>query len=268
MTPIEKNARRLVGVLAEYFPLGAICEDLRRRFEDETTLKNATFYAALRWAKEHQWIVGGGMNQPYLLEANGNWKEALRPPSDRENLGDGPDKDRVASVIDIQAERIEKLKTRNRWLIGSRKAIAAGAAAGTAIGTLTAIMSDPTVTMRRRLQAAENLLAYKTPQDVADSAKQFLASIFTDPDQNIDHRLAATTALRKSEDVRIMPAIERPAPPAPPVDKEAEAEARRIEFERKKAHLARQAEEDAREIEREMELLRQKFLNGSRDGSV
>ena len=35
-----------------------------------------------------------------------------------------------------------------------------------------------------------------------------------DPDQNIDHRLAATTALRKSEDVRIMPPIERPPPPA------------------------------------------------------
>jgi hypothetical protein len=54
------------------------------------------------------------------------------------------------------------------------------------------------------------LLAYKTPQDVAESAKLFLASIFTDPEQNIDHRLAATTALRRSEDVRIMPAIERP----------------------------------------------------------
>jgi hypothetical protein len=71
------------------------------------------------------------------------------------------------------------------------------------------------------LQAAENLLAYKTPQDVAESAKLFVASIFTDPEQNIDHRLAATTALRQSEDVWIMPAIERPSPPVH-VDAEAE----------------------------------------------
>jgi hypothetical protein len=54
------------------------------------------------------------------------------------------------------------------------------------------------------------LLEYKTPQDVAESAKLFLASVFTDPEQNIDHRLAATTALRRSEDVRIVPPIERP----------------------------------------------------------
>jgi hypothetical protein len=72
------------------------------------------------------------------------------------------------------------------------------------------IMSDLTAPLRKRLAAAEGLLAYKTPQDVAESAKVFLASIFTDPEQNIDHRLAATSALRRSEDVRIVPAIERP----------------------------------------------------------
>jgi hypothetical protein len=36
-----------------------------------------------------------------------------------------------------------------------------------------------------------------------------LCSVFSDPEQNIDHRLAATTALRRSEDVRLMPSIER-----------------------------------------------------------
>lgn len=110
----------------------------------------------------------------------------------------------------MRTERIEKLEAANRRLADSRKAIAAGEAAGTVIGTLAEIMLDPTVSILGRLQAAENLLAYKTPQDVAESAKLFLASIFTDPEQNIDHRLAATTALRRSEDVRIMPAIERP----------------------------------------------------------
>jgi hypothetical protein len=152
----------------------------------------------------------------------------------------------------LRAERIKRLEATNKRLTDTRKAIAAGEAAGTAIGTLVELMFDAIVPIRGRLQAAENLLAYKTPPDVAESAKLFLASIFTDPDQHIDHRLAATTALRKSEDVRIMPAIERPAPPAPPVDREAEAEARRVEFERKKAYIERRTAELAEEIAADM----------------
>ena len=97
----------------------------------------------------------------------------------------------------MRAERIEKLEKRNRQLHASRKAIAAGEAAGPAIGALVEIMSDSNVSIRGRLQAAENLLAFKSPPDVAEAAKLFLASIFTDPEQNIDHRLAATTALRR-----------------------------------------------------------------------
>jgi hypothetical protein len=111
----------------------------------------------------------------------------------------------------MRAERIEQLEKRNRQLNASRKAIVAGQAAGTVIGSLVEIMLDPAHSTRARLQAAENLLAYKTPPDVAESAKVFLTSIFTDPEQNIDHRLQATKALRSSEDVRIMPPIERPA---------------------------------------------------------
>jgi hypothetical protein len=85
------------------------------------------------------------------------------------------------------------------------------------------IMSDPAISIRKRVQAAEGLLAYKTPQDVAEAAKVFLASIFTDPEQNIDDRLAATTALRKSEDTRIMPPIERPPARTATVEEPAES---------------------------------------------
>ena len=133
----------------------------------------------------------------------------------------------------MRAERIEKLEKRNRQLHASRKAIAAGEAAGPAIGALVAIMSDSNVSIRGRLQAAENLLAFKSPPDVAEAAKLFLASIFTDPEQNIDHRLAVTTALRRAEDVRIMPPIERPpartdnVDPAEPEESLAELVARR-----------------------------------------
>jgi hypothetical protein len=135
--------------------------------------------------------------------------------------------------MEKRAERIEQLEKRNRQLNASRKAIAAGQAAGTVIGSLVEIMLDSAHSIRARLQAAENLLAYKTPPDVAESAKLFLASIFTDPEQNIDHRLAATTALRRSEDVRIMPPIEGPpartdtADSAEPEESLAELVARR-----------------------------------------
>jgi hypothetical protein len=109
----------------------------------------------------------------------------------------------------MRAERIEQLEKRNRQLHASRKAIAAGQAAGTVIGSLVEIMLDPAHSTRARLQAAENLLAYKTPPNIAERAKLYLTTVFTDPGQNIDHRLQATKALRSAEDVRLMPPIER-----------------------------------------------------------
>jgi hypothetical protein len=206
MSPIEKNARRLVGVLAEFFPAGSDCEDLRLKFQKIANRKHATFYNCLRFAKANRWIVADG--KTYTLNPDGCW----RTPPTREGIGAPPvwERHQFEHVLASRAERIERLEAANKRLKGSRRAIAAGEAAGPAIGALAAIMSDPTVSTRKRVQAAEGLLAYKTPQDVAESAKAFLASIFTDPDQNIDDRLAATTALRRSEDVRIVPPIERP----------------------------------------------------------
>ena len=216
MSPIEKNARRLVGVLAEFFPAGSNCEDLRLKFEKIANRKHATFYACLHFARAKRWIVADDDEKnykTYTLNPDGCW----RPPP----IGEELERHQFEHVLTLRAERIEKLEAANRRLTNSRKAIAAGEAAGTAIGTLVAIMSDPTIPIRGRLQAAENLLAYKTPQDVAESAKLFLASVFTDLEQKIDDRLAATTALRRSEDVRIMPPIERPparTEPAEPVE--------------------------------------------------
>jgi hypothetical protein len=206
MTPIETNTRRLVGVLAEFFPAGSDREDLRLKFEKIANRKHATFYSCLRFAKDNRWIVADG--KTYILNPDGCW----RTPPIRGGIGAPPvwKRHQFEHVLASRTERIEKLEAANRRLTGSRKAIAAGEAAGPAISALVEIMSDPTISIPKRLQAAEGLLAYKTLQDVAESAKLFLASIFTDPEQNIDHRLAATTALRRSEDVRIMPAIERP----------------------------------------------------------
>jgi len=150
-------------------------------------------------------------------------------------------------VLATRTERINKLERANKRLKGWRRAIAAGEAAGPAIGALVAIMSDSAVSIPKRIQAAEGLLAYKTPQDVAESAKAFLASVFMDPDQNIDHRLAATTALRRSEDVRIMPPIERPVRTDNPVEAE-EKPIPLLELARLQRERADRMEREARQI--------------------
>jgi hypothetical protein len=77
-------------------------------------------------------------------------------------------------------------------------------------------------------------------------AKAFLEHLCASAD-NIDYRIEAGEILRRSEDARIMPPIERPAAPVR-VDTEAEAEERRIAFARKKAHVDRLTEEIAREF--------------------
>lgn len=204
MTPIERNTRRLIGVLAEHFPAGSNCGDLRLKFQEIANRKHATFYTCLHFAKANGWVVTDG--RIYLLNPNGCWRDCFKPYP----IGEELERHQFEHVLTQRTERIEKLEAKNRRLTSARKAIIAGEAASTAIGALVVIMSDPTLPIRKRLEAADGLLTYKTPQDVAESAKVFLTSIFTDHEQNIDYRLAAITALRRSEDARIMPPIERP----------------------------------------------------------
>ena len=72
MLNLEKNARAIVGVLAEFFPAGSNCEDLRLKFEKTTNRKHASFYNALRYAKTKRWIVADG--KTYLLNSDGSWR--------------------------------------------------------------------------------------------------------------------------------------------------------------------------------------------------
>jgi hypothetical protein len=204
ITPIERNTKQLIGVLAEFFPAGSNCQDLRLKFQEIAKRKHATFYTCLHFAKTNGWIVSDG--RIYSLNSDGSWRDCFKPCP----IGEQLERHQFEHILTQRTERIEKLEATNRRLTSSRKAIIAGEAAGAAIGALVVIMSDVTLPIRRRLQAATGLLEYKTPQDVAESAKVFLTSIFTNPEQNIDHRLTAITALRRSEDARIMPPIERP----------------------------------------------------------
>jgi hypothetical protein len=204
------------------------------------------FYVALAWAKKSKWITGGGPGQPYVLESSGTWKEALKPPY----VGECQEREQLGAVVELQLTRIQRLEAKNRRLNGSRKALAAGEAAGGAVAALMSIMANSTVTMRRRLQAAENLLAYRTPTDVSEAARLFLSSVFSDVEMNIDFRLAAAQALRKSEEPRIVAGTERPSPPVH-IDTEAEEEERRLEHERKLKHINELAAKNTAELARE-----------------
>src|SRR5262245_36383503 len=51
MPPMEKNGRTLIRIMAQHFPAGVTCEDLRRQFEKDTSLARQSFYNALLYVK-------------------------------------------------------------------------------------------------------------------------------------------------------------------------------------------------------------------------
>ena len=134
MTPKERNTRTLIGALAE-IPGGSSCMDLRLRFEQVAHRKTATFYACLHLAKANGWIVQDA-DGIYTLSLDGSWRDAFKPPTVVEEL----ERLQHEHVLAMREERIEKLEKINRRLTDCRKVIAAGEAAGPAIGALMRIM--------------------------------------------------------------------------------------------------------------------------------
>jgi hypothetical protein len=238
---VEKNAKLLLRVFVQHFPAGATATDLRLRYETETGLRSASFYYALRWCREKQWIIGGGRDQEYSLNSNGSWKAALP------FIEDCQERDQLVCAMELQAEKIERLEIRNRQLRSAKKAIASGETAGSTVATLVQLMADSSLTMRRRISAAQLLLGFKSPPDVAQHTKEFLHSIFSDQEMDIAHRLEAAELLRRAEDVRLAPSVERPTV-AVHIDTEEEEAERRAEFIRKKEHCDRLAAEIEREL--------------------
>src|SRR5262249_6336644 len=156
MSPIEKNARCLVGVLARHFPGGATCEDLRRQFEKDTSLAQQSFYNTLSYAKQQHWIVGGGRDrrdqyQLYSLNPDGSWKEPVT------SIGEGLEKDRLEYLADLQAVQIEDLQGQ----VESLRDWSSGSANGVAVSNLAQIVSNSSASTRQRLRAAAAILSYK-----------------------------------------------------------------------------------------------------------
>jgi hypothetical protein len=201
-TPLEANARLLIGVLARHFPsTGGTSEDLRRRFEKTTLLARQSFYNALRYAKQQGWIVGGGPHRLYTLNPDNRWKE----PSTA-SIGERLEKDRLEYLVDSQADQIEDLQGE----VESLRDWSSGGANGVAVSNLAQIVSDSAASTRQRLRASAVILGYRV-QDAAVIAftKGFLESLCANADIPTDYRIEAGELLRRTEDAMIRPPIER-----------------------------------------------------------
>jgi hypothetical protein len=206
-TPLEANARLLIGVLARYFPTGATCEDLRRRFEKNTSLARQSFYNALRYAKQQGWFVGGGPHQLYTLSTDGSWKEP--PVSVGEQLDAAKrNNDRLEYLADSREVQIEELMSQleslRDWSSGSNTN-------GIAVSNLAQIVSDSAASTRQRLRAAAALIAYRVQDPgVIEFAKRFLESLCANADIPTDYRIEAGELLRRHEAPRVMSESVRP----------------------------------------------------------
>ena len=71
---------------------------------------------------------------------------------------------------------------------------------------LLEIMSDPEMSTRRRIEAAEALLGFEAPVDVINHAREYLASVFENREgEKVEDRMEAAQITRKFEAKRIAP---------------------------------------------------------------
>jgi hypothetical protein len=243
----EPNARRLIGVLSE-FRDGTTCEELRRKFQEITNRKGATFYDALSFAKAKGWIVADG--KIYVLNPDGCWKEP--PPSvEEQSERSRRNTDRLEHLANSRAQRIEQLQDQ----IDNLRDWANGGSSN-AVTHLVNVLTDPEATTRQKIKAASIILGYRADPDVAAFTMRYLEDVCGNVSIAVDYRLQASELLRRVEgNAQLRPAIEKLTPPAPPRDEEAERRELEAESARKREHLARQSAIDAEEMKRDWERL-------------
>jgi hypothetical protein len=203
----ERNARRLVDILAQSFPSsGTTCEELRRVFEKATGLKRQMFYDTLAYSKHREWVIGGGVGRPYQLNPNGCWK-----PPPLSSAGEKLEKDRLAHAVDSQTRRIAELQGEVDSLRDWSKGDDADGA-NVALSSLLRIVSDNTASPRQRIRAASTILSYKVQDsDAVEFTTRFLRSVCTSADIATDYRIEAGELLRKHEAPRIASESVRPS---------------------------------------------------------
>jgi hypothetical protein len=205
----ETNARRLVAVLLQHFPIGGTSEDLRKQFEIATGLVNQSFYNALKHAKQQKWLIGGGRGQPYCLSPDGSWKEP-DIASIGESIGVSRDKSELEYLVGTQTRQIGELQDKVERLLDWKGGDDVN---GVALPSLVRIVGDGSASTRQRIKAAAAVLAYKT-QDTAviEFVKRFLGSVCASADiGNVDYKIEAGELLRKHEAPRIASESVRPS---------------------------------------------------------
>jgi hypothetical protein len=216
MSPLEKNSRKLVGVMIG-FPDGACSADLRQQFQAATGLERQSYFYALREAKRLGWIIGGGgRDQLYVVD----YEAFSKAP---ESTGS----DETPPLEQFVEESQGELAT-PRMSNG-----------GVAVSSLVEIVGDPSATLRQKLRASATVLGYRV-QDagVIEFVKRFLERLCANARISADYRVEAAEQLRRCQDPKIMPQIQRPdlSPPRD-VDPAKEQAERDAEFLRKKAYV-------------------------------
>lgn len=207
MLPVEKNARRLIGVIVQYFPLGGTTEEMRRQFEETTSLARQSFYNALKHTKKQNWLIKD--RHQYILNPDGSWKRPFVSTGDP--VGEPLSRDQLEYLADTRAQQVSELQGEverlRDWSNGSDVD-----GIGVAIPALIRIISDSSSTMRQRIKAASTILNYQVQDsEVTTFVRGFLESVCTNTDVATDHKLEALEQLRRHEAPRVAPETVRPA---------------------------------------------------------
>jgi hypothetical protein len=245
--PTEKNARRLVNLMAKHSS-GRTCEDLNQEFQRVTKLQRQSFFNALKLCRKMGWVTGaGGRDQLYFLDPSGSWK----PPTASSGVKAVPseaEQTRLEYLVDTQAGEIQELRdeveTLRSWASGGN---------GVAVSNLVQIVGDSSASPRQRLRAASVILGYRVQDPaVREFTKAFLETLSGSAD-NLDYRIEASELLRRAEDVKLSPAIERPDYTPARTDTPAEIAERHA---RQLKHIEEQAQRNAEEMAQERERFR------------
>jgi hypothetical protein len=202
--PAERNARSLINILARYSN-GMTCEDLNREFQRVTKLQRQSYYNALKLCRKQGWVVGGGgQDEFYILDPSGSWKPP--PPSAGEVLEQHRrERAQLEYLLSSQVERTEQLQSE----VDALRDLASGTN-GIALENLIKIVTDTTASPRQRLKAASVILGYRVQNsEVTELAKRYLETLCASA-ENVDYRIEASEVLRRCEDPRIAPSVQRP----------------------------------------------------------
>jgi hypothetical protein len=159
---------------------------------------------------------------------------------------DRREKAQLEYLVDTQAGEIQELRNEveslRDWASGSN---------GVAVSNLVQIVGDATASTRQRLKAAAVVLGYRVQDPAVREFTKAVLETLSGSADNIDYRIEASELLRRCQDPRIAPAVERPTV-AVVYDTPQEIAERAA---RRRAHIELQGAKNAEELKRELERL-------------